>query len=30
LRAEITKLRGDLEHYRLMESLLAETGRLPR
>jgi len=30
LRAEITKLRDDLEHFRLMESLLAETGRLPR
>ncbi|WP_028216705.1 VPA1267 family protein [Paraburkholderia oxyphila] len=30
LRAEITKLRANLEHFRLMESLLAETGRLPR
>lgn len=30
LRAELTKLRSDLERYRLMDSVLAETGRLPR
>lgn len=30
LRAELTKLRADLERYRLMDAVLAQTGRLPR
>jgi len=30
LRAEITKLRADLERYRLMDNMLCSTGRLPR
>lgn len=30
LRAELTKLRTDLEHYRRLDAILAETGRFPR
>jgi len=30
LRAELTKLRADLARYTVMESVLSETGRLPR
>lgn len=30
LRAEVTELRGQLERYRLMDNVLATTGRLPR
>lgn len=30
LRAEITQLRTDLERYRVMDSVLCDTGRLPR
>ncbi len=30
LRAEVMELRGQLDRYRLMDSVLASTGRLPR
>jgi len=30
LRAEIEQLRSAIDHYRVMESVLIETGRLPR
>ena len=30
LRAELMELRGQLERYRLMDNVLASTGRLPR
>jgi len=30
LRAELTQVRADLERYRLMDSVLCSTGRLPR
>jgi hypothetical protein len=30
LRAEVMELRGQLERYRLMDNVLATTGRLPR
>lgn len=30
LRAELMELRGQLERYRLMDSVLSSTGRLPR
>ena len=30
LRAEVEQLRSEVDHYRIMESILAETGRLPR
>ncbi|NMF90943.1 VPA1267 family protein [Aromatoleum petrolei] len=30
LRAEVIELRGQLERYRLMDDVLASTGRLPR
>ncbi|ABE43643.1 VPA1267 family protein [Polaromonas sp. JS666] len=30
LRAELTQVRADLDRYRLMDSVLCSTGRLPR